>query len=94
MKDGICKKSFEGGDGGLSDTAGDFLSVLLPKALAQVGDVLRRHGRKTIPPGPLDEAKFQLGLIVFLGGKDLVQQRTFGDDGKICWMQIMKEGTR
>jgi hypothetical protein len=30
-------------------------------------------------------------LVVLLGGKDFVQQRAFGNDGKICRKQVMKE---
>jgi len=53
MEDGAIEQALEGGDGRFGDVTRTLLSVLLPKELCEVKDVLGWHGRETIPFRPL-----------------------------------------
>lgn len=47
--------------------------MVSPEVLTQVRDVGEWHGRKAVALGPLFEACLQVSMVVFLGGKDLVE---------------------
>ena len=73
VEDRAIKQALEGGDGRFCDVAGDLFDVLLPQGLSKIRNDVGRHRRKSVALGPLVKAKPQGGMVVLLGGEDLVQ---------------------